>query len=91
LLLYRLIDLSLEFLIAYLKDRQQITRIVDQCSSFVDWLIDLLQCSVLSPFLFLIYINDLVYYVAMHSSFFAYDITLSISGNNLSRTFVDFS
>ena len=56
----------------------------NECSSSVDLLIDVPQSSVSRPLLFLIYINDLVNYVDMHSCLFADDTTLSISGDNLS-------
>ena len=49
------------------------------------------QGSVLCLLLFLIYINDLVYSVEMHSFLFADDTTLSISGDNLSQNIVDFA
>ena len=48
------------------------------------------QGSVLGSLLFFIYINDLVYSVEMHSCLFAEDKTLTISGDNLSQTIVDF-
>ena len=82
---------SLALLVDCFKDRKQITKIGNECSISVDLLIDVPQGSVLGRLPFLIYIDDLVYSVYMHSCLFADDTTLSNSGDNLSQTIVDFS
>ena len=47
--------------------------------------------STFGSLLFLININDVVYSVDKHSCLFTDDTTLSVSGDNLAYTFVDFS
>ena len=79
---------SLVLLIDYFEDRKQITKIRTDFSSSEDLMIGFTQGSVLGPLLFLIYI--LVYSVEMHSCLFADDTTLSINGDNLYQTIVDF-
>jgi len=86
-------DTSSLFLIAdYFKNRQQITKINNSSSKPNVVLLGVPQGSILGPLFFLIYINDLIYFInAASAKLFADDTTLYHSGVDLSEIINYFS
>ena len=81
-------DSVMQSLLTSYSERRWIRKIVSEFSISVDLKISIPQSSVLSPLLFILYINFLVYSVDMHSCLYADYTTLCISGDNLSQAIV---
>ena len=84
---YGLGDEAIKWFQSYLSERKMYTRVGDSDSDMVDLLCGVPQGSILGPFLFLVYINDLPHITKLFTAMYVDDTTFANCNENIDELF----